>query len=67
MPDKKAETQATPQEAVFEAKELAENSPRLFGYSCDLAAAAFELAGVKTCSRTEAQKTIKEFAERKVN
>ena len=67
MPDKKAETQAAAKEDVFDARELAENSPRLFGYSCDLAAAAFELAGVKTCSRTEAQKIIKEFAERKVN
>ena len=40
MPDKKAETQAAAKEDVFDARELAENSPRLFGYSCDLAAAA---------------------------
>lgn len=51
---------------VYEAKEIAVNSPRLFGYSEDIAAAALEVAKVETCTLEEAAKIIKAFAERKV-
>jgi hypothetical protein len=55
------------EEAVFDAVEIAENAPRLFGYSVDLAAAALNYNHIDRCSLETAQKTIKEFAERKVN
>ncbi len=71
MAEKKTQTntQETKQqvEETFEATEIAQNSPRLFGYSIDLATAALEIAGIKTCTPTKAKEVIKAFAERKVN
>ena len=66
---KKADVVATEKVAAetYEAKEIAENSPTLFGYSRDIAAAALELAKIERCTLDEAAKTIKAFAERKVN
>ena len=61
---KQTERQAA---ATFEAWEIAENAPHLFGYSRDIAAAALEVAKIKECTLEEAAKTIKAFAERKVN
>lgn len=55
------------QEEVYDAAEIAENAPHLFGYSVDIARAAFEFNGIKRCTLAEAKKIIKEFAERKVN
>lgn len=65
---KKADVVATEEAAaeVFDAKEIAENSPTLFGYSTDIAAAALEIAKIERCTLNEAAKTIKAFAERKV-
>ncbi len=53
-------------EDTFEAAEIAQNSPRLFGYSIDLANTALELAGLKSCTLSKAKEVIKAFAERKV-
>ena len=54
-------------ESTYTAAEIAQNSPRLFGYSVDLATAALEVAGLKTCTVTKAKEVIKAFAERKVD
>ncbi len=51
---------------TFDADDIAQNAPRLFGYSNDLATAALEVAGVKRCTLDEAKQIIKDFAERKV-
>jgi len=66
---KKADVAAAEEVAVevFDAKEIAVNSPHLFGYSMDIAATALELAKIERCTLDEAAKTIKAFAERKVN
>lgn len=52
---------------VYEAKEIAANSPTLFGYHVDIATAALECAKIEKCTLEEAAKIIKAFAERKVN
>ena len=67
MAEKKTQEVQQPVEEQYEASEIAQNSPRLFGYSIDLAAAALEIAGLKTCTLTKAKEVIKAFAERKVN
>lgn len=68
MAEKKNEAQtAQPVAETYDVKEIAENAQHLFGYSSDLATAAFTLAGKKTCTLDEAKRIIKEFAERKVN
>ncbi len=67
MSDKKTETRAVEPEAIYDAAEIAQNAQRLFGYNVDLATAAFDFGGVKSCTLAEAQKIIKEFAERKVD
>lgn len=54
-------------EDVYDAAEIAQASPRLFGYSIDLATAALDVNGVKRATLAEAKRIIKEFAERKVN
>lgn len=54
-------------EPVYEAAEIATNAPRLFGYSVDLANAAFTFNKVERCTLEKAKKIIKDFAERKVN
>lgn len=53
-------------EPIYEAREIALNAPRLFGYSVDVATAALAYNKVKRCSLEKARKLIKEFAERKV-
>lgn len=53
--------------ATYEAKEIAQNSPRLFGRSVDLATAALDYNGIERCTLDEAKKLINNFAERKVN
>lgn len=63
---KTQEVQKQPVEETYEAAEIAQNSPRLFGYSIDLANAALEIAGLKSCTLTKAKEVIKAFAERKV-
>lgn len=55
------------EEPVYAVAEIAANASRLFGYSVDLARAAFAFNKVERCSLEEAKKIIKEFAERKVN
>lgn len=67
MAKEKAEPEAVQAAEVFDAKEIAENAPRLFGYSHDLTATALELAGIDRCTIAEAEKITKQFAERKVN
>lgn len=52
---------------TFEASEIASNAPHLFGYSADMATAAFAYGNVKRCTLEEACKIIKAFAERTVN
>lgn len=66
MAEKKTQEVQKPVEETFEAAEIAQNSPRLFGYSIDIANAALELAGLKSCTLTKAKEVIKAFAERKV-
>ena len=53
-------------EPVYEAKEIAANAPRLFGYSVDIATAALTFNKLERCTLEKAKKLIKEFAERKV-
>lgn len=64
MAEKKNEVAV--QEETYEAKEIAENAPRLFGYSVDIATAALKMAGIERCTLTEAKKIIKDFAEKRV-
>lgn len=67
MAEKKTEAEVNVTKAdVFEAKDIAQNAPSLYGYSTDIATAAFQTAGVKRCTLEEAKKIIKTFAERKV-
>ncbi len=54
------------QESVFDAAEIAANARELFGYSIDLANAAFDVNHVERCTLNEAKRIIKAFAERKV-
>lgn len=54
-------------ESVYEAAEFAANAPNLFGFSADMATAAFAYNHVERCTLDEARKIIKAFAERKVN
>ena len=54
-------------EPKYEVAEIAQNAPRLFGYSVDIATAAFDVAHVKQATLAEARTIIKNFAERKVN
>lgn len=61
-----AVTAPVPQEPTYEVDEIAKNAPRLFGYSIDIATAAFDINNVKRCTLEEAKRLIKEFAERKV-
>lgn len=53
-------------EPEYEAREIAENSRSLFGYSPDLATAALKMANIQTCTLSKAKTIIKAFAERKV-
>lgn len=64
---KEARSSRVAAEAVYDVNEIAENAYRLFGYSVDLAKAAFRHSKLKCCSLDKAKKLIKEFAERKVN
>ena len=68
MADKKpTNTQAVQEEEpTYEASEIAANAPRLFGYSADLATAAFKVTGTERCTLTAARKIIKDFAEKRV-
>ena len=68
MADKKpTDNQVAQQtEPTYEATEIAANAPRLFGYSIDIATAAFKVNGIERCTLTEAGKIIKEFAEKRV-
>lgn len=66
MPEKKSETNAVVQEESFDVAEISANAERLFGYSPDIASAAFAFNGIKRSTLSEARKTIKQFAERKV-
>ena len=66
MADKKTQEVQQPVEEVYEAAEIAKNSPRLFGYSEDIAKAALDFAGIKSCTLAKAKEIIKAFAERKV-
>ena len=65
MAEKKVKA-PTEQEQEYEAAEIAANAPRLFGYSIDIATAAFDVNHVERCTLSAAAKIIKEFAERKV-
>ncbi len=55
------------EEPVYEAAEMAANAPRLFGYSIDLATAAFDFNHIERATLSEAKTIVKNFAERKVN
>lgn len=64
---KKNTPQITPlPEPVYDTSEIAANAQRLFGYSVDIARAAFDCGNVKRCSLNEAKHIIQSFAERKV-
>jgi len=65
--EKTPEVQAPVNVEKYSAAEIAQNAPRLFGYSQDLASAALELAGKGTYTLAEAKEIIKAFAERKVD
>lgn len=54
-------------ESTFDVTEIAANAPHLFGYSVDMATAAFAVNHINRCTLEEARKTIQAFAERKVN
>lgn len=68
MAEKKTADVKQPETAAeeFDVKEIAENSPTLFGYSTNIAEAALECAKIEKCTLAEAEKIIKAFAERKV-
>ena len=66
MAEKKVEAPVV-QEEEYDVSEIAANAPHLFGYSVDIATAAFEFNHIKRCTLAVARKTIKDFAERKVN
>lgn len=55
-----------PAESSYSASEIAQNAPRLFGYSADVASAALNRSKIKSCTLSEAKRIIKDFAERKV-
>lgn len=59
-------TSAPAEEQTYAASEIAANAPRLFGYSVDIASAAFIYTKIERCTLEKAKKLIKEFAERKV-
>ena len=66
MAEKKNEAQVKTPADTYDVAEIAANAPRLFGYSIDLATAAFAYNGTKRCTLDEAKGIIKAFAERKV-
>lgn len=53
-------------EPEYDAAEFIANSRALFGYSTDIASAAFALNRVKRCTLTDAKRIVKTFAERKI-
>lgn len=53
-------------EITYKASEIAANAQRLFGYSPDLARAAFAYNKVDRCTLEKARQLIRNFAERKV-
>ena len=60
-----AQTKPLP-EMKYSTAELAANAAHLFGYSVDIARAAFDCSGISECSLREAEQIIKSFAERRV-
>ena len=64
--EKPEAVESAAQESVFDAAEIAANARELFGYSIDLANAAFDVNHVERCTLNEAKRIIKAFAERKV-
>lgn len=63
----KAAVQAkTPPETKYSVAELSANAAHLFGYSVDIARAAFDCSGIHECSLREAEQIVKSFAERRV-
>lgn len=66
MPAKAASHPATPNASTYSAAELAQNAPRLFGCSRDVAAAALRYNKIRSSTVDEARKIIKAFAERKI-
>ena len=64
--EKPEAVETSAQESVFDAAEIAANARELFGYSIDLANAAFDVNHVERCTLNEAKRIIKAFAERKV-
>lgn len=51
---------------VYTAAELAKASESIFGYSPDIVTAALRVAGVTATTVAEAEKIIKEFANKEV-
>ena len=66
MSDKKKTNAPDVQAETYEAAEIAANAQRLFGCSIDIATAALKVNGIERCALADAEKLIKEFAERKV-
>lgn len=61
-----ARTPTPAPEPTYDAREIAQNSPRLFGFGVDIATAALDYNHVDKCSLSKAKLLIKEYAERKV-
>lgn len=63
-----AETEAVEAAAVpvYTAEELAKAADQVFGVSPDIVTAALAVAGIKTAAIPEAEKIIREFANKEV-
>ena len=59
--------ETAPAAETYDVSEIAANAPRLFGYSKDIATAAFDYTHTVRCTLAEAKQIIKTFAERKVD
>lgn len=65
---KQENVQAAAQDAapVYSAAELARASEKIFGVSPDITTAALHVAGIKATTVAEAEKIVKEFANKEV-
>ncbi len=66
--EKPAETAQTVEATapVYTAAELAKASEKIFGVSSDITTAALHVAGIQAATVAEAEKIIKEFANKEV-
>lgn len=54
------------QDSVYSVDEFAAGAQQIFGISQDIVRAALNSSGIKECTKAEAEKVVKAFAERKV-